>query len=177
MGRRQEPNSLSNASPLRCRLPPYSTSVHHLSCRHSRKQILLRSLSENSPAAKMVRYWHKMMSAKSYFPHFSSSAYIICVWDSQFKNGLTHIYSPPTFKEQSKQNRKKFCHMGVPRTFVGASITTCHGEKLNDEIKLRSSRIQHHLFMSVNCGETGTMKFWGIIVAFIASHKWFEASS
>ena len=101
-------NSLSNASPLRCRLPPYSTSVHHLSCRHSRKQILLRSLSENSPAAKMVRYWHKMMSAKSYFPHFSSSAYIICVWDSQFKNGLTHIYSPPTFKEQSKQNRKKF---------------------------------------------------------------------
>ena len=60
--RKKRTDWVINASQPRCRLPPYNNWVHHLPCRHSLTQVLLRSLNQNSPPKKMATSWHKMIS-------------------------------------------------------------------------------------------------------------------
>ena len=60
--RKTRTNWLIKVSQPRCKLPPSSAWVYHLSCRCPRKQVLLWSFDKKSSAAKMATSRHRMNS-------------------------------------------------------------------------------------------------------------------
>ena len=83
-------NPLSNASQPRCRLPPWNSYVHHLPCRDPKKEVLLWSLPEKSPATKMARHCDKMIWKQNIFYAFKSFPYLKPSTESSLDHILHH---------------------------------------------------------------------------------------